>query len=232
MRFVLIALVCAATCALRAGVAVDAQTDVPRRICTNEMTLAWDWSWDWIPVNAQAATIVAKMQGGGVVFSNTVARPATSVTWRVFETPSAILDAAYDVTLSFPLAEKLTASRTFSCELRAASFAPHVRACETNSPAWRRFELPTAFAYNANWFPEATNIITYIQWKNLDDPSVPLIRPPSEYIYISLGKAQGFLPVPKDYLPRATYLASIHEMSTRLAQCEISNVTGVMIIFR
>jgi hypothetical protein len=104
------------------------------------------------------------MQGGGV-FSNTVARPATSVTWRVFETPSAIVDAAYDVTLSFPLTEKLTASRTFSCELRTASFAPHVRACETNSAAWRKFELPTAFAYNANWFPGVTTI-TYIQWKS------------------------------------------------------------------
>ena len=65
MRLALIALTCAATCALRAGIAVDAQTDVPRRICTNEVTLAWDWNWDWVPPGAQAATIVAKIQGGG-----------------------------------------------------------------------------------------------------------------------------------------------------------------------
>ena len=148
------------------------------------------------------------------------------MTWRVFETPSAILDTAYDVTLSFPLTEKLTASRTVTYELRADSFAPHIRACETNSAAWRKFELPTTFAYNANWFRGASRI-TYIQWKNLDDPSVPVIGPPTYP-----GKAQGFLVVPKDYLSRATYLASIHEGNTRLAQCEISNVTGMMIILR
>lgn len=231
MKLVLIVLSCAVTCALRAGVAVDVQTGVPHRICTNEMTLSWDWSWDWIPVNAQSATVVAKMQEGGVAFSNTVERPATSVTWRVFETPTAIVDAAYDVTLSFPLAGKLTASRTFTCELRAASFAPHVRACSTNSPAWYRFELPASFAYNVNWFPGATNIITYIQWRNLDDPSVPLIGPPRE-CFGYLNKALGFLPVPKNHLPRAKYLVSIHEASARLAQCEISNVTGMMIIFK
>ena len=227
MRLVLIALACAATCALRAGIAVDAQTDAPRRICTNEMTLAWDWSWDWIPVNAQAATVVAKMQGGGVVFSNTVARPATSVTWRVFETPSAILDAAYDVTLSFPLAEKLTASRTFSCELRAASFAPHVRACETNSPAWRKFELPTVFPFSADWF-HGVSYITYIQWKNLEDNTT--YGPPPNGS--GFQKTKGFLVVPDGYLPKAVYLASIHQLNTRLAQCEISNVTGMLIIFR
>ena len=48
-KFALIVLACAATGALRAGIAVDAQTDVPRRICTNEVTLAWDWNWDWVP---------------------------------------------------------------------------------------------------------------------------------------------------------------------------------------
>ena len=228
MKLVLILLSCAATCALQAGVAVDAQTDAPRRICTNEVAFAWDWSWDWIPVNAQTATVVAKMQGGGVAFSNTVSRPVSSVTWRVFDSPTAIVDAAYDVTLSFPCVDKQVASRTVSCELRAASLAPHVRACGMNSAAWRMFELPTTFAYNANWFSGAT-MITDIQWKNMDDPSVPLISPPSEYRSY-LEKAQGFLPVPKNYLPRATYLASIHENSTRLAQSEISNESGMMII--
>ena len=231
MKLVLILLSCAATCALQAGVAVDAQTDAPRRICTNEVTFAWDWSWDWIPVNAQTATVVAKMQGGGVAFSNTVSRPVSSVTWRVFDSPTAIVDAAYDVTLSFPCVDKQVASRMVSCELRAASFAPHVRACSTDSLAWRRFELPTAFAYNVDWFPDATNSITYIQWKNQDDPSVPLIGPPSEFYDKCLFKAQGFLPVPKKYLPKATYLASIHEGSTQLAQCEIVCVSpGILIM--
>ena len=63
-KFALIVLTCAATGALRAGIAVDAQTDVPRRICTNEVTFAWDWNWDWVPPGAQSATIVAKTQGG------------------------------------------------------------------------------------------------------------------------------------------------------------------------
>ena len=153
------------------------------------------------------------------------------MTWRVFETPSAILDATYDVKLSFPLTEKLTASRTITYELRADSFTPHVRACETNSAAWRKFELPAVFPFNANWFRGASGI-TYIQWKNLDDPSVSVIGPPNSWFDNSYGKAQGFLVVPKDYLPRATYLASIHEENTRLAQCEISNVTGMLIIFR
>ena len=158
-----------------------------------------------------------------------MARPVSSVTWRVFETPSAILDTAYDVTLSFPLTEKLTASRTVTYELRADSFAPHIRACETNSAAWRKFELPAVFPFDASWFRDVSRI-TYIQWKNLDDQSIPLYGPPSNWS--SRHKPYGFLVVPKDYLPRATYLASIHEGDTRLAQSEISNVTGVMIIFR
>ena len=224
-----------AVCAVQAGIVVDAQSDVPRRVCTDQLTFSWDWSWDWVPPAAQEATLTVRKTGGGLFLSNVVGRAVSSVTWNIGDVGNLLAtnaDTLVDVTLSFPCADKLRASRTVTYEIREGSFAAHVRACETNSAAWRKFELPTTFAYNANWFPEATNIITYIQWKNLDDPSVPLIRPPSEYLYISLGKAQGFLPVPKDYLPRATYLASIHEMSTRLAQCEISNLTGVLILFR
>ena len=140
-------------------------------------------------------------------------------------------DTLVDVTLSFPCADKLTASRTVTYEIREGSFAAHVRACETNSAAWRKFELPTTFAYNVNWFTGAPNVITYIQWRNLDDPSVPLIGPPGNGNNY-LNKSYGFLPVPKGYLPRATYRASIHELSTRLAQCKISNLTGMLILFR
>ena len=139
-------------------------------------------------------------------------------------------DTLVDVTLSFPCTDKLKASRTVTYEIRKGSFTPRVCACETNSAAWRKFELPTTFAYNVNWFPRTTSI-TYIQWRNLDDPSVPLIGPPNNGNNY-LKKSYGFLPVPKGYLPRATYLASIHEVNTRLAQCEISNVTGMMILFR
>ena len=89
-------------------------------------------------------------------------------------------DTLVDVTLSFPCTDKLKASRTVTYEIREGSFAAHVRACETNSAAWRKFELPTTFAYNVNWFTGVTNKITWIQWKNLDgDPSVPSIGPPN-----------------------------------------------------
>ena len=138
-------------------------------------------------------------------------------------------DTLVDVTLSFPCADKLKASRTVTYEIRKGSFTPRVCACETNSAAWRKFELPTTFAYNVNWFPRTTSI-TYIQWRNLDDPSVPLIGPPNDFW--RAARDYGFVSVQKDYLPRATYLASIHEVNTRLAQCEISNLTGMMIIFK
>ena len=138
-------------------------------------------------------------------------------------------DTLVDVTLSFPCTDKLKASRTVTYEIRKGSFTPRVCACETNSAAWRKFELPTTFAYNVNWFPGTTSI-TYIQWRNLDDPSVPLIGPPNDFW--RAARDYGFVSVQKDYLPRATYLASIHEVNTRLAQCEISNLTGMMIIFK
>ena len=138
-------------------------------------------------------------------------------------------DTLVDVTLSFPCTDKLKASRTVTYEIRKGSFTPRVCACETNSAAWRKFELPTTFAYNVNWFPGTTSI-TYIQWRNLDDPSVPLIGPPNDFW--RAARDYGFVSVQKDYLPRATYLASIHQENTRLAQCEISNVTGMMIIFK
>ena len=202
-----------AVCAVQAGIVVDAQSDVPRRVCTDQLTFSWDWGWDWIPPSAQE-------------------RAVSSVTWNIGSLLATNADTLVDVTLSFPCADKLRASRTVTYEIREGSFAAHVRACETNSAAWRKFELPTTFAYNVNWFTGVTNKITWIQWKNLDgDPSVPSIGPPNNGNNY-LNKSYGFLPVPKGYLPRATYRASIHEMSTRLAQCEISNLTGMMIIFK
>lgn len=221
-----------AVCAVQAGIVVDAQSDVPRRVCTDQLTFSWDWSWDWVPPAAQEATLTVRKTGGGLFLSNVVGRAVSSVTWDIGNVRNflaANADTLVDVTLSFPCTDKLKASRTVTYEVRKGSFAPRVCACETNSAAWRKFELPTTFAYNVNWFPGTTSI-TYIQWRNLDDPSVPLIGPPNDFW--RAARDYGFVSVQKDYLPRATYLASIHEVNTRLAQCEISNVTGMMILFR
>ena len=222
-----------AVCAVQAGIVVDAQSDVPRRVCTDQLTFSWDWSWDWVPPAAQEATLTVRKTGGGACFlSNVVGRAVSSVTWDIGNVRNflaANADTLVDVTLSFPCADKLKASRTVTYEIRKGSFTPRVCACETNSAAWRKFELPTTFAYNVNWFPGTTSI-TYIQWRNLDDPSVPLIGPPNDFW--RAARDYGFVSVQKDYLPRATYLASIHEVNTRLAQCEISNLTGMMIIFK
>ena len=222
-----------AVCAAQAGIVVDAQSDVPRRVCTDQLTFSWDWSWDWIPPSAQEATLTVRRTGGGACFfSNVVGRAVSSATWNIGNVRNflaANADTLVDVTLSFPCTDKLKASRTVTYEIRKGSFTPRVCACETNSAAWRKFELPTTFAYNVNWFPGTTSI-TYIQWRNLDDPSVPLIGPPNDFW--RAARDYGFVSVQKDYLPRATYLASIHEVNTRLAQCEISNVTGMMIIFK
>ena len=235
MKSLLTAFSLTAVCAVQAGIVVDAQSDVPRRVCTDQLTFSWDWSWDWVPPAAQEATLTVRKTGGGLFLSNVVGRAVSSVTWNIGDVGNLLAtnaDTLVDVTLSFPCADKLRASRTVTYEIREGSFAAHVRACETNSAAWRKFELPTTFAYNVNWFTGVTNKITWIQWKNLDgDPSVPSIGPPNNGNNY-LNKSYGFLPVPKGYLPRATYRASIHEVSTRLAQCEISNVTGMMIIFK
>lgn len=234
MKLVFAAFSLMAVCAVQAGIVVDAQSDVPRRVCTDQLTFSWDWSWDWVPPAAQKATLTVRKTGGGLFLSNVVGRAVSSVTWNIGDVGNLLAtnaDTLVDVTLSFPCADKLRASRTVTYEIREGSFAAHVRACETNAAAWRKFELPTTFAYNVNWFTGVTNKITYIQWRNLDDPSVPLIGPPNNGNNY-LSKSYGFLPVPKGYLPRATYRASIHEVSTRLAQCEISNVTGMMIIFK
>ena len=219
-----------AVCAVQAGIVVDAQSDVPRRVCTDQLTFSWDWSWDWIPPAAQEATLTVRKTGGGACFlSNVVGRAVSSMTWNIGSLLATNADTSVDVTLSFPCADRQRASRTVKYEIREGSFAARVRACETNSAAWRKFELPTTFAYNADWFPGATTI-TYIQWRNLDDLTVPLIGPPSDFW--SAARDCGFVSVQKGYLPRATYLASIHDGNTRLAQCEISNVTGMMIIFK
>ena len=233
MKLVFAAFSLMAVCAVQAGIVVDAQSDVPRRVCTDQLTFSWDWSWDWIPPSAQEATLTVRKTGGSAcLFSNVVGRAVSSATWNIGNVRNflaANADTSVDVTLSFPCADKLRASRTVTYEIRKGSFTPRVCACETNSAAWRKFELPTTFAYNVNWFPGTTSI-TYIQWRNLDDPSVPLIGPPNDFW--RAARDYGFVSVQKDYLPRATYLASIHEVNTRLAQCEISNVTGMMIIFK
>ena len=230
MKLIFAAFSLMAVCAVQAGIVVDAQSDVPRRVCTDQMTFSWDWSWDWIPPSAQEATLTVRKMGGGACFlSNVVGRAVSSVTWNIGSLLATNADTLVDVTLSFPCTDKLKASRTVTYEIRKGSFTPRVCACETNSAAWRKFELPTTFAYNVNWFPRTTSI-TYIQWRNLDDPSVPLIGPPNDFW--RAARDYGFVSVQKDYLPRATYLASIHEVNTRLAQCEISNVTGMMIIFK
>ena len=229
MKLVFAAFSLMAVCAVQAGIVVDAQSDVPRRVCTDQLTFSWDWSWDWVPPAAQEATLTVRKTGGGLFLSKVVGRAVSSVTWNIGSLLATNADTSVDVTLSFPCADRQKASRTVKYEIREGSFAARVRACETNSAAWRKFELPTTFAYNANWFPGVTTI-TYIQWRNLDDLSVPLIGPPSDFW--SAARDYGFVSVQKDYLPRATYLASIHEVNTRLAQCEIGNLTGMMIIFK
>ncbi|MBQ7188239.1 MAG: hypothetical protein IJR99_02370 [Kiritimatiellae bacterium] len=65
MRKLLIVAIWAFASALYAGVPVDAQTGNRIRVCTNELTFAWDWDWEWIPSSAQTATVVARDTGGG-----------------------------------------------------------------------------------------------------------------------------------------------------------------------
>ena len=135
----------------------------------------------------------------------------------------------FNVTLSFPGRRSLKVERTANYELRAGSFRPRVLACETNDAAWRRFELPTTFDFDARWFP-GVSTITYIQWKDVVNTDIPLYTPNK------LGgfpaSARGFLTVPEGYLPQGVYLASIHEWNTRLAQCVICNQHGTMIFIR
>ena len=57
-----------AVCAVQAGIVVDAQSDVPRRVCTDQLTFSWDWSWDWVPPAAQEATLTVRKTGGGCLF--------------------------------------------------------------------------------------------------------------------------------------------------------------------
>ncbi len=228
MRSIVTAIAMAAACTLQAGIVVDAQTDIPRRITSQEMTFDWDWGWEWVPADAQQATLTVKKAGGDTLLSRTVGRTETSITWEIGNLLATDGDTSVDVTLSFA-ADSGNASRTVAYEVRQASFTPHVRACETNSMAWKSFELPVTFPYNANWFRGAS-IITWIQWKNLEDTALPLIGPPEGYI----GHSYGFLTVPKDYLGKSVYLASIHEGDVRLAQCEITteSVKGTLLILR
>ena len=72
-----------AVCAVQAGIVVDAQSDVPRRVCTDQLTFSWDWSWDWVPPAAQEATLTVRKTGGGLFLSNVVGRAVSSVTWNI-----------------------------------------------------------------------------------------------------------------------------------------------------
>lgn len=229
MRMLLIAAVTACAGALYAGVPVDAQANSWIRICTNELTLAWDWDWEWVPSSAMTATVTAKDTGGGILFNQNISRPTSSVTWNLSNLiEPKVQSKRINVTLSFPLINVMTASRTATYELRQGSFSPRVRACETNSAGWRRFELPVTFDFDARWFRN-TSQITYIQWKDVINPSIPLYPPPYRQTWEG---ADGFLTVTNGYLPESIYLASIHEYNTRLAQCEICNMQGMMIFIR
>ena len=232
MRSIVTAIAMAAVWSLQGGIVVDAQTDIPRRITSQQMTFDWDWDAEWIPDTAQQATLTVKKRvGGDTLLSRTVGRTASpSVTWEIGDLLTTDGDTAVNVTLSFPDTDAQTVSRTVTYEVRQAVFAPHVRACETNSMAWRSCELPATFPYNANWFRGASNI-TFIQWRDLEDTSLPLIGPPEGQ---HPSTPYGFMTVPKDYLGKSVYLASIHEGDVRLAQCEITteSVKGTLLILR
>ena len=81
MKLVFAAFSLMAVCAVQAGIVVDAQSDVPRRVCTDQLTFSWDWSWDWVPPAAQEATLTVRKTGGGLFLSNVVGRAVSSVTW-------------------------------------------------------------------------------------------------------------------------------------------------------
>ena len=68
MKLIFAAFSLMAVCAVQAGIVVDAQSDVPRRVCTDQLTFSWDWSWDWIPPAAQEATLTVRKTGGGCLF--------------------------------------------------------------------------------------------------------------------------------------------------------------------
>ncbi len=68
MKLIFAAFSLMAVCAVQAGIVVDAQSDVPRRVCTDQLTFSWDWSWDWVPPAAQEATLTGRKTGGGCLF--------------------------------------------------------------------------------------------------------------------------------------------------------------------
>ena len=105
MKLVFAAFSLMAVCAVQAGIVVDAQSDVPHRVCTDQLTFSWDWSWDWVPSTAQEATLTVRKTGGGLFLSNIVGRAVSSVTWNIGDVGTLLAtnaDTLVDVTLSFP----------------------------------------------------------------------------------------------------------------------------------
>lgn len=215
-----------------AGVYVDAQTDVRQRmrIATNEVTFAWDWNWVWVPPNATSATIVAKGHFHG--WTNSAARPATSMTWKLFDLPAPrILDDVITATLTFTAEGGFTTSQSATYELRAGSFGQaEVRACETNNSMWAKFELPCTIPFDIQWF-EGYRFWDGFTWLQFKDPAGvrAVIGPPWGH----LGNAPaGFQTVPAGYLPRDVYWVELWRDSTMFARATIKSLEGSIFIIR
>lgn len=228
LSFIVLALVGSAG----AGVYVDAQTDVRQRprIATNEVTFAWDWDWPWVPSTATEAKIVAKGHHFG--WTNTVARPATSTTWKLFELPAPqILDDVIDVTLSFVPAGGLAVSQTVTYELRAASFGQTaIRACETNSPLWTKLEFPCVIPFDVLWFDDYKrgSGFTYIQFRDVADNVVKAGPPWGAFDTV----VAGYQTMPSQYLPQGEYWVELWNGSTKIVWTLLKSRQGSIIIVR
>lgn len=219
------------TCSVHAGVYVDAQTDVRQRmrIATNEVTFAWDWDWAWVPPTATEAKIVALGHSYG--WTNTVARPGTSTTWKLFDLPAPkILDDVITVTLSFTQSGGFVTSSSTTYELRAATFGQTaIRACETNSPLWTKFDPPCVIPFDTQWIDgyKRGYGFTYIQFRDATDNLVKKGPP-----WGGFNAVAGYQTVPANYLPRGNYWIELWSGNDKIARALVKSKEGSIFLVR
>lgn len=214
------------------AVALDLQVDEVRYVDSNVLAFPLDWESGLVPAGVTKATL--RVKGAHVDVSNTVSKPAASISCTLFdEPPVPFRSDSLKATLVFASDDgALAVTNTATYELRAGSFARgRVLTVAESSNRWRHYQPPVDIPYDTRWFPSllgghltwlsASNLVTGVNTQKTG--MAPLNGD---------GGPRGFVPMEKEVYPVGAYYLKIYSGSTLVSDVWLDGVVGSMVIVR
>ena len=212
------------------AVALDLQADEVRYVDSNVLEFPLDWESGLVPAGVTKATL--RVKGAHVDVSNTVSKPAASISCTLFdEPPVPFRSDSLKATLVFASDDgALAVTNTATYELRAGSFARGrvLTVAETRN-AWRTYSPPVDIPFDARWYPNlqgdgpSYGMVSNLVSGACTKPVAPFVGSLIPY---------GFIPMERTAYPAGQYYVKMWYWDQMLDEVWLDGRSGSMIIVR